>query len=127
VPNQNALPSSLPNDEFTPDLEPAEASTGLIGAPGMSAADVKALYDKFPEFSKGDLARIPIVPQGTHLESGATYFDLADLARGPFTALGEELVEFDHYYVPNARVDYVIWNRLAGVSNPARLDQPDPR
>jgi hypothetical protein len=122
---QDTLPSGLPNDEFTPDLEPTEASNALIGEPGLSAADVKELYGKLPDLSKADLRQIPIVPEGTRLETGAQYLDLADRAHGPFTAMGEETVAFDQYIVPKAQVDYLLWNRLIGVTDPARLDQPD--
>ncbi len=123
--SENTLPNGLPADDFTLDLEPAEASSSLPFEAILSAADIKEIYESLAGFTKSELKRIPIVPEGGRLEPGATYLDLADLSCGPFVASGEMVAQFDHYYVPKARVDYLLWNRLTGVTNPARLDQPD--
>jgi hypothetical protein len=65
--------------------------------------------------------------QGQHKEQGAKYIDLADPARREITATGDVHVQPGAYYVPKHAVDYVLWNRLSGVTNPERLDQDNVR
>jgi hypothetical protein len=43
--------------------------------------------------------------------------------RGPLHATAGMAAGDDDYYVPKKLVDYVTWNRLIGVSDPARLDE----
>ncbi len=88
----------------------------------ISAELIKQMYAWLPEFTDADLRQIPVVPLGARLQQGATYLDLADRARGPFTAKGGMVADLDHYYVPKDEVGYVLWNRLTGVTNRARLD-----
>ena len=53
----------------------------------------------------------------------ATPIDLrADQIR-EFSALGNMEAGPDTWYVPKAEVDYPLWNRLIGVTNPERLDR----
>lgn len=122
---QHILPGQGRHDDFVHDLRPGAGGDRLIGEPGASAADVKDLYEPLADFSRADLEGIPLVPVEAALETGAVYLDLMHRERGPFTALGTEVVGANEYYTPKARVDYLLWNRLTGVSNPARLDQPD--
>jgi hypothetical protein len=67
------------------------------------------------------------LPEGSRLEQGATYVDLADPARREFTATGAIHARPGAYYVPKHEVDYVLWNRLIGVTNPERLDEGNGR
>jgi hypothetical protein len=67
------------------------------------------------------LKQIPVLPDGARLEQGATYIDLRDPHRREFTATGDMVAERDHWYVAKDSVDYELWNRLIGISNPQRL------
>jgi hypothetical protein len=53
-------------------------------------------------------------------------FDGVSLVQ-PFTALGGETAGEESILVAKADVDYVLRNRLTGVTNPARLDEPGER
>ena len=70
-----------------------------------------------------ELRNIVIVPLGERLEQGAKYIDLQHLEQGEFVAMADMVSDEDHYYVPKKQTDYVLWNRLNQVSNPARLDE----
>jgi hypothetical protein len=61
------------------------------------------------------------------LEQGAKYIDLVDPDRRECTATGDIHVRPGAYYVPKHEVDYVLWNRLIGVTNPELLDQGNGR
>ena len=71
------------------------------------------------------LQRVQIVPHGERLEAGAIYLNIADDDGQPFTARGDETVGPYEFIVPKRGADYVLWNRLTGVDDPARLDLPD--
>ena len=119
-----------PDDVYQEDLHP-DFEAGVNAGPRRSqeldmpiSADlIKQMHGWLPEFTDTDLRQIPVVPLGERLQQGATYLDLADRARRPFTAMGGMVADVDHYYVPKDEVGYVLWNRLIGVTNPARLDQ----
>ena len=70
------------------------------------------------------LKQIPVLWDGTRLEQGATYIDLRDPQRREFRATGDMVATPEHWYVPKDAVDYELWNRLVGVSNPERLYAP---
>lgn len=116
-------------DEFTADLNPnflAGENYGTEGPHGdqqtRSAYDIKELHSLLIGFNDADLKAIPVLPEGARLEQGATYLDLYDPRRGPFTALGDMEAATYHFVVPKSEIDYVLWNRLVGVINPERLD-----
>ena len=99
-----------------------------LGAAGPQAApqspkayDLKAVHRQFSDFLDDELKRIRILPAGTRLEQGATYFDLKDPARGEFTARGDMEAGPDEWCVDKSDTDYQLWNRLIGVTNPERL------
>ena len=115
-------------DEFTDDLRPDNLAgenhgEGLSLQYGLSAYDVKELYNKLADLTDDELKNISIVPVGSRLEQGATYLDLQHLEQDPFVATAGMIADEDHYYVPKKATDYVLWNRLNQVSNPARLDE----
>ena len=73
------------------------------------------------------LKQIPVLWAGARLEQGATYIDLRDPRRREFTATGDMSAGDDNWYVPKDAVDYELWNRLIGISNPERLyAAPEP-
>ena len=122
-----------PDDSFEEDLHPdfeAGVNAGLQRSQQLdipiSAELIKQMHDWLPEFTDAELRQISVVPLGARLQQGATYLDLAERARGPFTAKGGAVADLDHYYVPKDEVGYVLWNRLIGVTNPARLDRNGP-
>ena len=118
-------------DDFEEDLRPdnfAGANYGLLSEPqdvGLRASDIKELYGKLADLTNDELRNIVIVPLGERLEQGAKYIDLLHLEQGEFVATADMVADEDHYYVPKKHTDYVLWNRLRQVSNPARLDESE--
>jgi len=86
------------------------------------ASDVKEAHLLLRNYNDDELRRIPILPEGARLEEGAIYLDLRDPARCPFKATGGMTAGPHHYYVPKARVEYPMWNRLIGVLEPVRIN-----
>src|SRR5438874_11012125 len=104
------------------------ANYGLGSEPldvGLRASDIKELYGKLADLTDDELRNIVIVPLGEQLEQGARYIDLLHLEQGEFVATADMISDEDHYYVPKKHTDYVLWNRLRQVSNPARLDESE--
>src|SRR5579884_3461650 len=107
-----------PDDTYQEDLHP-DFEAGVNAGPQRSqqldipiSADlIKLMHDWLPEFTDAELRRIPLLPFGARLQQGATYLDLADRARGPFTAKGSMVADLDHYYVPKDAIGYVLWKR----------------
>lgn len=98
-----------------PDLEP--------GKLGLTAEAIKTLQrGALRDLTDEQLREIPVLPVGSHLRQGATYLDLNDPQRRPFTAMGGMVAGDDNYYVPKDNIDYTLWNRLTGVTSPERLD-----
>ena len=90
----------------------------------LSAYSIKELHTRLGDLTNDELKNVSIVPTGTHLEEGAQYIDLTHLERGAFFADASMVAPSDHYYVAKKETDYVLWNRLNQVENPARLDEP---
>lgn len=124
MPDRDPPPHDVP-DYYQLDLNPDLYRDRHAGDVGLTAYEIKELHRQLRDFAHDDLKRIAIAPEGTRLEPGATYFDLMHPEAGPFTASGELTADSDHYYVPKSQTDYLMWNRLIGVTNPARLDQAD--
>jgi hypothetical protein len=124
-------PQPAQADDFEEDLRPdnfAGANYGLRSEPqdvGLRASDIKELYDKLADLTDDELRNIVIVPLGERLEQGARYIDLQYRERGEFVATADMISDENHYYVPKKHTDYVLWNRLRQVSNPARLDESE--
>src|SRR3954451_3200189 len=91
-----------------------------------TAHDIKELHRQLQEYTDDELKRITVLPQGSRLEQGKTYIDLRDPARTEFTARGDMEAGPDQWIVPKSEVDYVLWNRLIGVTDPKRLDEHRP-
>jgi hypothetical protein len=91
-----------------------------------SAHDIEEIHRRLQDFTDDELKRIPVLPLGSRLEQGATYIDLRDPDRREFTATGDREAGPDNWFVPKGAVDYVLWNRLIGVTDPERLDQRRP-
>ncbi len=118
--------------EWEGDLNPHDLAGESHGAvtphPGKTARtayDVKSLHRRLHDIDDADLKQIPVLPEGTRLAQGGTYLDLADPEGREFTASAQDVAALGTYYVPKNEVPYPLWNRLIGVENPSRLDQPD--
>ena len=115
-------------EEWREDLNPHPMAGQNLGTPRSQAApysltayELKAAHRQFSNLSDDELKRIRILPSGTRLEQGATYFNLKDPARGEFTARGDMEAGFDEWCIAKSDTDYQLWNRLIGVTNPERL------
>jgi len=86
-----------------------------------TAYDVKPVHRRLQGFADDELKQIRILPAGSHLEQGATYLDLANLARGEFTATGNMEVGSHQWMIAKKEVPYQLWNRLLGVETPERV------
>jgi hypothetical protein len=123
-------PPHYKGDEFAHDLTANEFAGENRGvrAPSIleyprTAMDVKELHTRLADLTDDELKNILIVPDGMRLQQGATYIDLRHLEQGEFVATAEMVANNDHYYVPKKDIDYVLWNRLNQVTEPARLDE----
>ena len=117
-------------EEWRRDLNPdPRAGQNDGGGPRLSSAptayEVKGVHRQFHGFSDDELKRIPIVPSGTRLQQGAVYVDLQDESLSEFKATGDMAAGSGNWYVPKDEVDYQLWNRLIGVTNPERLGDAD--
>jgi hypothetical protein len=126
------VPDQPPDDSFELDLHPHELTGGTeTGGPHfapleLTLADYKEIHQQLQGLSNDELKRIPVLAEGSYLEPGGTYLDLRDENAQEFTALAGMTAGPDNLYIPKREVDYVLWNRLRGVHNPARLDEADP-
>jgi hypothetical protein len=130
MPHRTSRAGAQHPEEWRYDLNPDALSGPDIGPPELqtetsapTAYDVTEVHRLLQGFSDAELKQIPVLPEGSRLEQGAKYIDLADPARREFTATGDVHVQPGAYYVPKHEVDYVLWNRLLGVRDPERLDQ----
>jgi hypothetical protein len=86
-----------------------------------TAYDVKEIHRALAGFSDDDLKQIPILPEGTRLEQGATYIDLAEERPSEVKVNAGVVTRAGQYYVPKDRVPYTIWNRLIGEAKPGQM------
>lgn len=116
-------------DSFDRDLHGEDRAGQHAGASEMrayTAYDVKELHQAMPEFSNAELKRIPVLAHGERLEQGGVYLDLAhevgtasQRGRTPFVAQGGQEATEGHLYVPKARCDYELWNKLTETALPS--------
>ncbi len=115
-------------EQWQRDLNPDHMEGQNIGALSAehergvpTAYDLKDLHRSMQGFADDELKQIPVVPEGSRLQQGATYLDLNDPERQEFTATGEMRASADNFYVPKSEVPYPVWNRLRGIEDPQRL------
>ena len=96
------------------------------GAGSRTAYDLKDAHRMLEGITDDGLKQIPVLWPGTRLDQGATYIDLRDPERREFTATADMEAGPNNWYVPKHDVDYELWNRLIGISNPERLYQAPP-
>jgi hypothetical protein len=106
-------------EEYQRDLDPdflAGQNYGLDGERdeegAATAYDYKDIQDLLPGWSPAELKQLIIVPEGTRLQQGATYFDLRHPDRGEFKARGDMSPPADSRLVPKDRTGYDLWNKL---------------
>ena len=119
-------------EEWREDLNPNANAGQNYGTAGTEASeqtrtmyDIKDLHNAFDGISDDELKRVPVLAPGTRLQQGATYIDLQTPDRAEFKALGAMEARDTNWYVPKSEVDYQVWNRLIGVTNPERLGEAD--
>ena len=107
------------------DLNPNRMAGQNVGTqsgerevPILTAFDVKDIHRALHGFTDDDLKQIPVLPEGTRLEQGAAYLDLAGDRRDEIKAMGGMAVERGHYVIPKDRTPYDLWNRLRGDEKP---------
>ena|SRR6185437_9453696 len=114
------------NDDLHPnarDIQRQQEEKHAPGKFGLMAEAIKALQQgALRDLTDEQLRAIPVLPVGSRLRQGATYLDLNDSQRRPFTATGAMIAGESNYYVPKDNIDYTLWNRLIGITNPERLD-----
>lgn len=117
------------NDEFEHDLHPEPMAGQNVGleAPhreksAPNAYEIKELHSVLSDYTSDELKQIVLMPYGTRLEQGAKYLDLMG-DRQEFTAMGNQSAEVGQWIVPKTETDYVLWNKLKGVTDPDRLDE----
>ncbi len=107
-------------DDLNPDRM-AGQNVGPESAPREGAArtayDAKDIHDAL-DLPDDLLKKIPLVPEGRRLQAGATYVNLRQESREPFTAQGRATAGADHWYVAKDRVPYRIWNHLIDEEKP---------
>jgi len=117
-------PSTKHPAEYQQDMNPDAAAGINYGTVGhhqvrhRMAYDVKEAHRLLEGYTDDVLKQIPILSEGSRLEQDATYMDLAD--RREFTATSSMEAGAGKLIVPKSEVDYQLWNRLRGVTGPAR-------
>lgn len=106
-------------EEYQNDLNPefqAGQNYGLDGEQyeegAPTAYDYKDIPELLPNWTSSELKQLVIVPEGSRLQQGATYFDIRRPERGEFKARGDMEAEPGSRLVPKDRVGYDLWNKL---------------
>jgi hypothetical protein len=121
---KKTLPRPKPQDRekhapaVAQDLNPGAAAVKTRGTPEATeprtrpASELKDLVRALVGFNSDELRQIRVVVPGARLKPEATYLDLRDVARGPFSAPDESYAGKDAWFVPKADVAPPLWNRL---------------
>ena len=98
------------SDNFDHDLRPnnlAGENHGLQGQTpvgyGQPAIEIKSLHTQLADLTDDELRSLEIVPEGTRLEQGATYFDLRHPDQDEFVAMGNMVAGPDNSYISKKR------------------------
>jgi hypothetical protein len=114
-------------DEWQRDLNPNHLSGQNIGqeSDARAASDSTAFHlrrrgAELNGLDDNELKQVPVLNEGTRLQQGATYVDLAGNACEEFTATGDMSAGPQNAYVAKDQVPYEIWNRLIGEPKPGQ-------
>lgn len=77
-----------------------------------SAKEVRAEHRVLLSFADKDLAKMPLVPEGTRLARGGWYMDLHNPAKADFPATGDETVEPGQHMLAQKEVSADLWDEL---------------
>ena len=77
-----------------------------------TARDVRAEHRVLLTFSDTDLAKMPLIPEGTRLARGGWYLDLHNPAKADFPATGDETVEPGQHMLARKEVSPELWDEL---------------
>ncbi len=77
-----------------------------------TARDVRAEHRVLLSFSDADLAKMPLIPEGTPLARGSWYLDLHNPAKADFPATGDETVEPGQHMLAQKEVSPELWDEL---------------
>jgi hypothetical protein len=114
-------------DEWQRDLNPNHLAGQNIGqesdqhdAPEWTAFHLRKRGHDLRGLDDNDLKQVPLLREGTRLQQGATYVNLAEDEPREFKATGNITAEAGDAYAPKDRVPYEVWNRLIGEPKPGQ-------
>lgn len=106
--------------EWEQDLNPARMAGQNIGptdgreANSVSAYEIKGMRRVLAGYTDDELKQIPVLAEGTRLQQGATYIDLAEQHPTEFKVNGGVTIGREQLIVPKDRVPHPLWNKLIG-------------
>lgn len=106
--------------EWEEDLNPSHMAGQNIGPTGERSADsvtayeMKGMHRVLAGYTDDELKQIPVLTEGTRLQQGATYIDLAEQHPSEFKVNGGVTIGREQLIVPKDRVPYPLWNKLIG-------------
>lgn len=118
MPKQHFHGGTEQPDEWQQDLQNHKPVENI-----KCAYDFKEIHRLHPGLSDAELKRIPVLPEGTELVQGAKYVDLLSPDMYEFQAGPGMRANDYNLYVAKTDVDYPLWNRIIGITNPERLDE----
>src|SRR4051794_1637426 len=102
--------NSNTSEDFDRDLHPNSQPEDLAGLDQdnyrETAFNNKDIVNAYPQLTSDELKRLIILPVGTGLDQGSTYFDLKDRSRGEFTASAGISAGEENWYIAKSQVDY---------------------
>jgi hypothetical protein len=114
-------------DPWQHDLNPDHLAGQNIGpasedlaSPHATAFHLRKRGHVLGRLDDEELKQVPLVPEGSRLQQGATYVNLTDQSLQEFTATAEITASPGDAYAPKDRVPYEIWNRLIGEPKPGQ-------
>jgi len=114
-------------DEWQQDLNPNFLAGQNIGRESdereradMTAFHLRKRGHDLRGLDDNDLKQVPVLAEGTRLQQGATYVNLADDQPREITATGDMTAGPGDAYAPKDRVPYEVWNRLIGEPKPGQ-------
>jgi hypothetical protein len=114
-------------DEWQQDLNPNHLAGQNIGRESderertdMTAFHLRKRGYELRGLDDNDLKQVPVLAEGTRLQQGATYVNLADDEPREFKATADVTAEAGDAYAPKDKVPYEVWNRLIGEPKPGQ-------
>lgn len=114
-------------DEWQQDLNPNHLAGQNIGQDSeqrertdLTAFHLRKRGYELRGLDDNDLKQVPLLAEGTRLQQGATYVNLADEKPREFKATADVTAEAGDAYAPKDKVPYEVWNRLIGEPKPGQ-------